>query len=93
VDRDRRATERSIGQAKFRVVDSLDRLDFLAITALNKTLVLELARSEYLDCNENVLLLSNKSTGMTFIALTSGLTACQRGHRVVSSSPPPWLAN
>jgi DNA replication protein DnaC len=59
LDRDRRATERRIRQAKFPVVKSLDSFDFLAIPALNKTLVLELARCEYLTRRENILLLGN----------------------------------
>ena len=82
LDRDRRSTERRIRQAKFPVVKSLDSFDFLAIPALNKTLVLELARCEFLTRKENILLLGNSGTGKTHIALALGLTACQRGHRV-----------
>ena len=82
LDRDRRATERRIRQAKFPVVKSLDSFDFLAIPVLNKTLVLELARCEFLTRRENVLLLGNSGTGKTHIALALGLAACQRGHRV-----------
>ena len=63
LDRDRRATERRIRQAKFPVVKSLDSFDFLAVPVLNKTLVLELARSEYLARTENILLLGNSGTG------------------------------
>jgi DNA replication protein DnaC len=44
LDRERRATERRIRQAKFPVVKTMDTFDFLAIPSLNKTLVLELAR-------------------------------------------------
>src|SRR5260370_34925337 len=47
LDRERRATERRIRQAKFPVVKTLDSFDFLAIPTLNKTLVLELARCEF----------------------------------------------
>jgi DNA replication protein DnaC len=82
LDRDRRATERRIRQAKFPVVKSLDSFDFLAIPSLNKTLVLELARCEFLARKENLLLLGNSGTGKTHIALALGLAACQRGHRV-----------
>jgi len=82
LDRDRRATERRIRQAKFPVVKSLDSFDFLAIPALNKTLVLELARAEFLARKENVLLLGNSGTGKTHIALALGLAACQHGQRV-----------
>jgi DNA replication protein DnaC len=82
LDRERRATERRIHQARFPVVKSLDSFQFLALPALNKTLVLELARCEFLARRENVLLLGNSGTGKTHVALALGLAACQRGHRV-----------
>jgi DNA replication protein DnaC len=82
LDRQRRATERRIRQAKFPVVKSLDSFDFLAIPTLNKAMVLELARCEFLARRENVLLLGNSGTGKTHIALALGLAACQQGHRV-----------
>ena len=81
-DRERRASERRIHQARFPVVKSLDTFEFLAIPALNKALVLELARCEFLLRRENVLLLGNSGTGKTHLALALGLSACQRGHRV-----------
>ena len=40
LDRERRATERRIRQARFPVIKTMDSFDFLAIPALNKTLVL-----------------------------------------------------
>ena len=82
LDRDRRAIERRIRQAKFPVVKSLDSFEFLAIPSLNKALVLESARCEFLSRKENLLLLGNSGTGKTHIALALGLSACQRGHRV-----------
>ena len=47
IDRERRMVERRIKEARFPAVKSLDSFDFAAIPSLNKTLVLELARSEY----------------------------------------------
>ena len=82
LDRDRRSTERRIRQAKFPVVKTLDSFDFLAIPSANKTLVLDLARGEFLSRRENVLLLGNSGTGKTHLALALGLAACQSGHRV-----------
>jgi len=82
LDRERPATERRIQQARFPVVKSLDTFEFPAIPSLNKALVLELARSEFLLRRENVLLLGNSGTGKTHLALALGLSACQRGHRV-----------
>ena len=82
LDRERRATERRIKQARFPVVKSLDSFDFLAIPSLNKLLVLELARGEFIDRRECVLALGNSGTGKTHIGLAIGLAACQKGYRV-----------
>ena len=82
LDRERRATERRIHQARFDVVKSLDSFDFLALPSLNKALVLELARGEFIERKENILALGNSGTGKTHIALALGLAACQKGFRV-----------
>ena len=82
LDREQRATERRIKAAKFPVLKSLETFEFRAIPSLNKRLVLELARSEYLDRRENVLALGNSGTGKTHCALALGLAACQKGYRV-----------
>jgi len=82
LDRERRATERRIRQAKLPVLKSLDSFDFLAIASLNKAMVLELARSEFIVRRENALLLGNRGTGKTHIALALSLAACQKGYRV-----------
>src|ERR1700691_6737652 len=70
LDRDRRATERRIRQAKFEVVKSLDSFEFLAIPSLNKALVLDLDRCEFIPRKENLLLLGNSGTGKTHLALS-----------------------
>ena len=82
VDRARRATERRIQGAKFPVTKSLETYNFLALPKLNKKLVLELARSEWITRRENVLALGNSGTGKTHIGLALGLAACQQGFRV-----------
>ena len=59
LDREQRATARRIKAAKFPVLKSLETFAFRAIPSVNKRLVLELARSAYLDRRENVLALGN----------------------------------
>ena len=66
-------------EAKFPAVKSLDSFDFTAIPSLNKTLVLELARSEYVARRENIIAVGNSCTGKTHIALGLGLAACRKG--------------
>jgi DNA replication protein DnaC len=79
IDRERRTVERRIKEARFPTVKSLDSFDFAAIPSLNKTLVFELARSEYVARRENVIALGNSGTGKSHIALGLGLAACQKG--------------
>jgi DNA replication protein DnaC len=79
LERERRSVERRIRQARFPAVKSLDSFDFAAIPSLNKLLVSELARCEYVERRENVIALGNSGTGKTHIALGLGLAACQKG--------------
>ena len=72
--------ERRIRQARFPAVKSLDSFDFKTIASLNKMLVLELARCEYVERRENYHRARQLSgTGKTHIALGLGLAACQKG--------------
>ena len=80
IDRERRMVERRIKAAKFPVAKSLDSFDFKAIPALNKAQVLELARCEWIERRENVIVLGPSGTGKTHVALgLGGLAARQRG--------------
>ena len=79
IDRERRMVERRIKAARFPTVKSLDSFDFLALPSLNKMLVLELARSDYVERRENIIAVGNSGTGKSHIALGLGLAACQKG--------------
>jgi len=78
IDRERRVVERRIKQARFPAVKSLDTFNFTAIPGLNKMLVLELARCEFILRRENVIALGNSGTGKTHVALALGLAASLR---------------
>ena len=60
IDRERRMVERRIKAARFPVVKSLDSFDFKVIPSLNKALVLELARCEYIERRENLIALGKQ---------------------------------
>ena len=79
IDRERRMVERRIKSAKFPAVKSLDSFDFKAIPSLNKMMVLELARCEWMERRENVIAPGPSGTGKTHVALGLGLAACQKG--------------
>src|SRR6516225_8426137 len=78
IERERRMVERRIKAAKFPAVKSLDSFDFAALPSLNKALVMELARSEYIERRENIIAIGNSGTGKSHIALGLGLAACQK---------------
>ena len=80
IDRHQRMVQRRIRAARFPAVKTLDTFDFLAIPSVNKVLVMELARCEYIQRRENVIAVGNSGAGKTHVAL--GLAACQRGMSV-----------
>jgi DNA replication protein DnaC len=82
IERERRMVERRIRAARFPAVKSLDTFDFMAIPSLNKMLVIELARCEFILRRENIIALGPSGTGKSHIALALGLAACQRGFAV-----------
>jgi DNA replication protein DnaC len=93
IDRERRMVDRRIKAARFPTVKSLDSFDFLALPSLNKTLVLELARSEYVERRENIIAVGNSGTGKSHIALGLGLAAARRVYRLASSRRRLWSTN
>jgi DNA replication protein DnaC len=74
--------ERRIRMAKFPHTKSFDTFDFTAQPSLNKALVLELARGEWIEQRRNVIALGPSGTGKTHAALALGLAACQKGQSV-----------
>jgi DNA replication protein DnaC len=83
IERDRRNMGRRIRVAKFPQTKSLDTFDFKAIASLNKALVLELARCEWIERRENCIALGPAGTGKTHTALALGLAACQKNYHVL----------
>ena len=79
IERERRTVERRIKEARFPAVKRLDNFDFTVILSLNKTLVLELARFEYVARRENIVADGDSDTGKSHIAPGLGLAACQKG--------------
>jgi DNA replication protein DnaC len=79
IDRERRMVERRIRAAKFPTTKSLDSFDFKAIPSLNKMMVMELARCDFINRQENIIAVGNSGTGKSHIAIGLGLAACQKG--------------
>jgi DNA replication protein DnaC len=82
IEREQRAAQRRIKAARFPVLKTLDTFQFDAQPSINQQLVLELVRGEYLDTQENLLLMGNPGTGKTHLATALGHAACTDGKRV-----------
>jgi len=82
IDRERRAADRRLKAARFPSHKTLDTFDFTARPSVNKPLVLELARGDYLGRRENLLLVGPSGTGKTHLATALGIAACGLGKRV-----------
>jgi DNA replication protein DnaC len=82
IDRERRATDRRLKAARFPSHKTLDTFDFTSRPSVNKPLVLELAKGEYLERRENLLLIGPSGTGKTHLATALGIAACGLGKKV-----------
>jgi DNA replication protein DnaC len=82
LDRERRAASRRLKAARFPTVKTLEGFDFAVAPSVNKSLILELLRCEYIDRRENVLLIGGSGTGKSHLATSLAMEACARGKRV-----------
>ena len=82
IERERRAADRRLKAARFPAHKTLDTFDFTARPSVNKPLVLQLARGEYLDRRENLLFVGPSGTGKTHLVTALGIAACGLGKKV-----------
>lgn len=82
IDRERRAGERRIKNAKFPLHKTIDQFDFNVQPSINENLVRELLRGDFIEKKENVLLIGNPGTGKTHLATALGLGGCHIGKKV-----------
>lgn len=82
LERERKAAERRLKAARFPTSKTLDGFDFIAQASINKPLLVELMRGEYLDRRDNILMLGNPGTGKTHLATALGMEACAQGRKV-----------
>ena len=82
IEREQRAAQRRIKAAQFPVVKTLGTFQFEQQPSINRPLVLELMRGEYLETHECILFMGNPGTGKTHLASALGHAACTQGKRV-----------
>lgn len=82
LDREKRAAERRVKNARFPVLKTLDTFDFTLQPSINEKLIRELMAGEYIDKKENILLVGNSGTGKTHLATSLGFAGCCQGKSV-----------
>jgi DNA replication protein DnaC len=82
LERERRAAARRLKAAKLPTPKALDTFDFTVAPSVNKPLILELMKCEYIERRENVILIGASGSGKTHLATALAVEACGRGKRV-----------
>jgi DNA replication protein DnaC len=78
-----RARERRIQQARFPVVKTLDSFDFTWPGKLNRAQVQNLFRLKFVEDKANVILVGGVGLGKSHLGIALGYAACLAGHRVL----------
>ena len=77
-----RRVGRRIKEAKFPSLKTVDAFDFERQPGVDRDKILELARADFVERHENIVLLGEIGTGKTHLASAIGFACCQRGYRV-----------
>ncbi len=79
--REENQRQRRLKQAKFPVQKTLDTYDFSLMPSLNRNRFITLAKGEFVDKKENIILLGNSGTGKTHLAISLGIEMIQNGYK------------
>jgi DNA replication protein DnaC len=80
--RERNQQAQRIKLARFPILKDLTNFDFACLPNLNKQLVLDLARGEYIKKAEPIIMVGNPGLGKTHLATALALAACRQGYKV-----------
>ena len=74
--------QQRLKNARFPVIKELADFDFSRLPMLNKAQILDLARGEYIQQKQGLILIGNPGLGKTHLALGLAAAACREGRRV-----------
>ena len=81
--RENKRFDRHLRQARFRYGASIEEIDFASPRGLDKTRMLRLADTGFIERRENLLITGPTGVGKSFIASALGHQACLRGYRTL----------
>ena len=74
--------QQRLKNAHFPIIKELADFDFSCLPMLNKAQILDLARGEYIQQKQGLILIGNPGLGKTHLALGLAAAACREGRRV-----------
>jgi len=81
-DRNNRAVDRSLRNARFRYKASIEMLDYSQHRKLDQTQVHRLADCNFIRQSQNLIITGSTGTGKSFLASAIGNQACSLGYKV-----------
>lgn len=91
-DRNQRAVDRSLRNAKFRYKASVEMVDFSIERGLDQNQVMRLATCDFIKLHQNVLITGSTGTGKSYLASALGNQACLLGYKVVYANTARLLS-
>jgi len=82
IERERKGAARRLKAAYLPAIKLVSEFDFPAQPTINRLLVLDLMRCDYISRKENVLMIGACGTGKTHLATSFAVEACAQGKRV-----------
>ena len=82
LDREKRSAQRRLRFARFPNHKTLDDFKFASQPSLNRLLIAELMRCQYIEQRASVILIGNRGTGKTHVATALAIEACHRDYQV-----------
>jgi DNA replication protein DnaC len=81
-DRQHRAVERNVRNARFRYKTSLEMIDYSLNRSLDQNLINRLSECTFISEKQNIIITGSTGTGKSFIASAIGNQACRLGFKV-----------
>lgn len=87
-DRQNRAIERNVKNARFRYKAAIEDLLYHADRNIDKNQIMRFTQCSYIDRHENILITGSTGIGKSYLASALGHHACSMGYRVIYHNVP-----